>query len=194
MTAGRPQRRHAINRIQRMPLAPRLAPRWRPACATHSWITVLPGERVLGCVSASCASDGVIAYEQYLNRTVVVSNMKFQQHLFAPRPRLERGTYCLGGTFEVSLAGAGCGLTCRLAVAAIARYGLAWCSSRGRWLPVWLPGVASNRDVAGGGPPTPGFGASCSPTRDRANPGSASLRIITECQVNADARAGPLST
>jgi hypothetical protein len=139
VTAGRPQRRHAINRLQRMPLASRLAPRWRPASATHSWITVLPGERVLGCVSAWCVSDGVIACEQYLNRTVVVSNMKFHQHLFAPRPRLERGTYCLGGTFEAWPGGAGYRLTCCLAVVAMAGYGLARPRACGRWLPVWLP-------------------------------------------------------
>jgi hypothetical protein len=36
-------------------------------------------------------------------------------HLAAPRPRLERGTYCLGGTFEVWPGGAGRGPTCHSA-------------------------------------------------------------------------------
>jgi len=35
-----------------MPLAPRLAPRWRTASAAHIWIKVLPGERVPACSSA----------------------------------------------------------------------------------------------------------------------------------------------
>jgi len=46
-------------------------------------------------------------------------------HLTCARPRLERGTYCLGGIFEVSPDGAGCGLTCRLAVLIVAGCGLA---------------------------------------------------------------------
>jgi hypothetical protein len=60
---------------------------------------------------------------------------------FAPRPRLERGTYCLGGIPERWLAVAGCGLTCRSAVARMAGCGLAWPRACGRWLPVWLPGI-----------------------------------------------------
>ena len=41
-------------------------------------------------------------------------------HYLRPRPRLERGTYCLGGTFEVWHGSAGYRLTCRLAVVRIA--------------------------------------------------------------------------
>jgi hypothetical protein len=65
----------------------------------------------------------------------------------APRPRLERGTYCLGGTFEVWPGSAGCSLTCRLAAVAMAGYGLAWPSACSRWLPVWLPGIVGNAEV-----------------------------------------------
>jgi hypothetical protein len=42
----------------------------------------------------------------------------------APRPRLERGTYCLGSTFETSLSVARRGLTCRSAAATRAGCGL----------------------------------------------------------------------
>ena len=37
---------------------------------------------------------------------------------------------------------AGYDLTWRLAAVAMAGYGLAWPSSCGRWLPVWLPGIS----------------------------------------------------
>src|SRR5256885_4813418 len=57
------------------------------------------------------------------------------------RPRLERGTYCLGGTFEVRPGSAGCGLTCQLAVPAVAGRGLMQAGIYGRWLPVWLPRI-----------------------------------------------------
>ena len=60
---------------------------------------------------------------------------------FAPRPRLERGTYCLGGTFEVWLEGAGCCLTCHSAHMRMAGCGLTSPCSCGRWLPVWLPEI-----------------------------------------------------
>ena len=43
--------------------------------------------------------------------------------------------------------GAGCGLTCRFGLVAMAGYGLAWPGSWGRWLPVWLPGIVSDADV-----------------------------------------------
>ena len=56
------------------------------------------------------------------------------------RPRLERGTYCLGGTFEACLDDATCGLTCRSVITRIARGGLRLPCACGRWLPVWLPG------------------------------------------------------
>src|SRR5215831_9575274 len=42
----------------------------------------------------------------------------------APRPRLERGTYCLGGTFEVSPYRARCRLTCHSYVLTVAGRGL----------------------------------------------------------------------
>ena len=58
----------------------------------------------------------------------------------APRPRLERGTYCLGGTFEVWLGDAGCRLTCCSAATIMAGYGLTRPCGCGRWLPVRLPG------------------------------------------------------
>src|SRR6266571_6846560 len=60
----------------------------------------------------------------------------------APRPRLERGTYCLGGTFEVWPYGAGRGLTCRSAIGETAGYSLAWPRACSRWLPVRLPGFS----------------------------------------------------
>ena len=60
----------------------------------------------------------------------------------APRPRLERGTYCLEGTFKVWLDSARCRLTCRLVVPAMAGCGLAWPSACRRWLPVRLPGIS----------------------------------------------------
>jgi hypothetical protein len=42
----------------------------------------------------------------------------------------------------VSPGGARRGLTCRLAVLALARRGLVRPSACGRWLPVWLPGIS----------------------------------------------------
>jgi hypothetical protein len=60
----------------------------------------------------------------------------------SPRPRLERGTYCLGGTFEAWPHSAGCSLTCRLAPARLAGRGLARPRICGRWLPVRLPGFS----------------------------------------------------
>jgi hypothetical protein len=50
--------------------------------------------------------------------------------------------YCLGGTFEACLDGAGCGLTCRPAAAIVAGGGLKWPGACGRWLPVWFPGIS----------------------------------------------------
>jgi hypothetical protein len=63
----------------------------------------------------------------------------FSTGLFAPRPRFERGTYCLGGTFAVSPHGVGCRLTCRSAAEAVAGCGLMRLRICGRWLPVGLP-------------------------------------------------------
>ena len=60
-------------------------------------------------------------------------------HLTAPRPRLERGTYCLGGIPETRLGISPCGLTCRSAVAAMAGRGPMRPGVWGCWLPVWLP-------------------------------------------------------
>jgi hypothetical protein len=48
--------------------------------------------------------------------------------------------------------GAGYGLVCCSAVIALAGYGLVWPGSCGRWLPVWLPGIASSVDVRMPGP------------------------------------------
>ena len=56
-------------------------------------------------------------------------------------------TYYLGSTFETWPGSAGCHLTCRLAVVAMAGHGLAWPGSCDRWLPVWLPGMASSAGV-----------------------------------------------
>jgi len=60
---------------------------------------------------------------------------------FAPRARLERATYCLGGITVTLPEVAGCGLTCHSAVAITARCGLPSLQGCGRWLPVWLPGI-----------------------------------------------------
>ena len=38
--------------------------------------------------------------------------------------------------------GAGCGLTCRLAVVVMAGRVLAFACACGRWLPVWLPAIS----------------------------------------------------
>jgi len=67
--------------------------------------------------------------------------------LSAPRPRLERGTYCLGDNPETWPGVARCGLTCRLTAARMAGRGLAWPRACGRWLPVWLPVIVSNANV-----------------------------------------------
>jgi hypothetical protein len=48
----------------------------------------------------------------------------------------------LGGTFEVRPGSAGCSPTCRLALVAMAEYGLVWLGGCGRWLPVRLPGFS----------------------------------------------------
>ena len=53
----------------------------------------------------------------------------------ASRPRLERGTYCLGGTPVTSPDGARRGLTCCLAALTAAGCGLTWLWIYGRWLP-----------------------------------------------------------
>jgi hypothetical protein len=72
-----------------------------------------------------------------------ISHLASQRRKFlrrtTPRLRLERATCCLGGTFEVWPDGAGCGLTCRSVIPKVARSGLAWPETFGRWLPVWLP-------------------------------------------------------
>ena len=60
----------------------------------------------------------------------------------APRPRLERGTYSLGGIPVTRPDVAPCGLTCRSAAARIAGRGLEWPDACGRWLPAWLPGIS----------------------------------------------------
>ncbi len=61
---------------------------------------------------------------------------------FAPRPRLERGTYCLGGIPEAPPKVARHGLTCCLAVLAAAGCGQTWPTDSGRWLPVRLPEIS----------------------------------------------------
>jgi hypothetical protein len=60
----------------------------------------------------------------------------------APRPRLERGTYCLGGIPEVSPDVAGRGLMCRFVRVIMAGCGLEWPHACAHWLPVWLPGIS----------------------------------------------------
>jgi hypothetical protein len=57
----------------------------------------------------------------------------------APRARLERATYCLGGTFPTSPDIAWCRLTSALAAVKIAGCSLMSPCVCGRWLPVWLP-------------------------------------------------------
>jgi hypothetical protein len=66
----------------------------------------------------------------------------------APRPRLERGTYCLGGIPQTPSDVGPRGLTCRSAAAGLAGRGLVRALACGRWLPVWLPGnLISNANV-----------------------------------------------
>ncbi len=60
----------------------------------------------------------------------------------APRPRLERGTYCLGGSPVTPPDVAGRGLTCRFVRVIMAGCGLEWPHASARWLPVWLPGIS----------------------------------------------------
>ena len=128
-----------MNRLHRMPLAPRLAPRWRTGSAAPVWIAVLPGERAPACASAR----RYISLSDCLRAVPQSNNLSFEYRYlpasFAPRPRLERGTYCLGGTPETWPGVAGCGLTCRSAGVIIAGRGLAWPRACGRWLPVRLP-------------------------------------------------------
>jgi hypothetical protein len=57
----------------------------------------------------------------------------------APRARLERATYCLGGDFPTSPDVAPCRLTSAPAAAKIAGRSLTSPYAGGRWLPVWLP-------------------------------------------------------
>jgi hypothetical protein len=59
--------------------------------------------------------------------------------LLRPRARLERATYCLGGTFPASPDIALCRLTSALAAAKIAGRRLTSPGAGGRWLPVRLP-------------------------------------------------------
>jgi hypothetical protein len=59
-----------------------------------------------------------------------------------PDPRLERGTYCLGGIPVTSLQGARYSLTGRSVAAIMAGCGLVWPDACGRWLPVWLPEIS----------------------------------------------------
>jgi hypothetical protein len=63
--------------------------------------------------------------------------------MFAPRARLERATYCSGGTFPTSPDIAWCRLTSAPAAAKIAGRSLTSPGDGGRWLPVWLPGISS---------------------------------------------------
>jgi hypothetical protein len=127
------------------PLAPSLAPRWRTASAEHIWITIPPGERIPACASARrCIrlSDCLRAVHLHSDNNFGKSNIP---GLPAPRPRLERGTYCLGGTFDVSPSSARCRLTCRLAILAAAGRGLTWPRIWGRWLPVRLSAISLAR-------------------------------------------------
>ena len=131
-----------MHRLQPMPLAPRLAPRWRTAFAARVWFTVLPGEQESACASARryiSLSDCLRAVPQSNNLSL---EYRYLAASFASRPRLERGTYCLGGTFETPLDDAGCGLTCCLTVAAVAACGLMSPRICGRWLPVRLPAIS----------------------------------------------------
>jgi hypothetical protein len=124
------------------PLAPSLAPRWRTASAEHIWITIPPGERIPACASARrCIrlSDCLRAVHLHSDNNFGKSNIP---GLPASRPRLERGTYCLGGTFEVWPGGARSGLTCQSATAGMAGCGLAWPSACSRWLPARLSGIS----------------------------------------------------
>ena len=131
------------------PLALRLAP---PQYSQDR--TPVRGWRDLSCTSpvagrqrvvpsmAKCPKR-VIADGQYVVIAAPISTLIMKNiHLAAPRPRLERGTYCLGGTFEVWPGGAGCGLRCQSATAGMAGCGLAWPSACSRWLPVRLPGIS----------------------------------------------------
>ena len=63
----------------------------------------------------------------------------------APRPRLERGTYCLGVIPETRPDVARRGLACRFAAMIMAGRGLMWPCACGRWLPVWLPIISLAR-------------------------------------------------
>ena len=89
----------------------RLAPRWR----THLCGAYLDRSSAWRA-RTSCASERRrISLSDCLRAVPRSNNLNFEYRYlpesFAPRPRLERGTYCLGGTFEVSPGSAGCGLT-----------------------------------------------------------------------------------
>jgi len=89
--------------------------------------------------SARPVSDCLRAVPQSNN---ICFEYRYLPALPAPRPRLERGTYCLGGTFKVSPGGARCGLTRRSAAARMAGRGSVWPYACGRWLSVWLPEIS----------------------------------------------------
>src|SRR5271166_2020143 len=112
-------------------------------CGAYPGTTVLPGDRVPARTSRKALHHmRVIVCEQYIAIAIIVPKKSALTGLSAPRPRLERGTYCLGGTPVTSLGMARHGLTCRSAAARMAGRGLAWSCNCGHWLPVWLPGIS----------------------------------------------------
>jgi hypothetical protein len=130
--AGKRLRHIGINGCRRLPV---WLPHGEPACDPY------PGPRFT-LVSAHPPSS--ISDESDCLRAVTHQNGSIFEYeelpaLSVPRPRLERGTYCSGGTFEVLPCSARCRLTCCLAAAVAAGCGLVQLWICGRRLLVWLP-------------------------------------------------------
>ena len=130
-------------------LAPRLAPlstSGQNACCSRrdlSFISPVAGRRRTLPDMAKCPEtrDCLRAVDRNKPRRLDINSEICS--LPAPRPRLERGTYCLGGIPEAHPDVAGRGLTCRFAEVIMAGCGPMRPCTCGRWLPVWLPGIWS---------------------------------------------------
>jgi hypothetical protein len=61
-----------------------VAPRWRTASAAQIWITVMPGQARTRMAIRMPISDQVTACEQYIIRTIAVSNINIYLYILRP--------------------------------------------------------------------------------------------------------------